>query len=104
MKFTNVKKSTYGKFIIVEGECSFCKKVGTYEIILTTDATYAKTRSENIGTIFPWNASGVTKHHIELYLLGNMEKLKKMKWFAVGFPKLMLACNDCFRKKENNEN
>lgn len=101
----NVKKVSLAKHptFDVEGECSFCKKVGTFNIIITTSASYAKTRKEDVGVIFPWSAEGVTKHHIELFIMGGYEKLKRIKWYGMGFPRLMLACKDCFRQRKEDK-
>ena len=101
MKFETFKKLKSNLFSI-KGKCSFCKNVEEFEIeIYTMDHEAVKNRSEDKGAVFVWSSSGVNKSHVILFLEGKLDRLKKMKWFGAGFPRLMLACPKCFRRKEN---
>lgn len=101
MKFEGFRKIKSDLYHL-KGECSFCKAVGEYDInIFTMDHKAVQNRGEDKGAVFVWSSSGVTKANVIMFLEGKLERLKKTKWFSLGFPRLMLACPKCFRGKKN---
>lgn len=110
MKFLNFRKDK--NQYEIEGICDFCKEDFSGPIIINTNL-YARSsifnRPKSKGVVFLWNTPGPTEKDIEDYLSGKdlikikyiakiLTRLKKEVIIRFGFPKLMLACEHCFRK------
>lgn len=111
MKFLNFRKNK--NRYEIDGTCDFCKKEFFGSIIISA-SLYTRlnifNRPKSKGAIFLWNIPGPTVKDIEDYLAGKdlikikymakvLTRLKKEVSIRFGFPKLMLACPDCFRKE-----
>lgn len=114
MKFFNFGKIKGQKYNI-SGICDFCKKPYIGPVIISTN-TYNRQdileRSEFKGSVFLWNNPGPTKQDIIDFLSGKeflkikyisklLIRLRGIKDIRIrfGFPRIMLTCNKCFRKK-----
>lgn len=112
MKFSNFRKNK--NRYEIEGICDFCKKDFSGSIIISTNLHNRLkifNRPKSKGAVFLWNTPGPTEKDIEDYLAGKdlikikyiakiLTRLKKEAIIRFGFPKLMMACPNCFRKEE----
>lgn len=111
MKFLNFRKNK--NKCEIDGICDFCKKDFFGPIIISTNL-YTRlnifNRPKSKGAVFLWNTPGPTEKDIEDYLAGKdlikikyiakvLTRLRKKVSIRFGFPKLMLACEHCFRKE-----
>lgn len=109
MRFSNFRKDK--NQYEIDGVCDFCKKDFSGSIIISTNL-YTRLnifhRPKSKGVVFLWNTPGLTKKDIEDYLAGKdlikikymakiLTRLKKEVIIRFGFPRLMLACPNCFR-------